>query len=117
MSKHDWPIDVDPVYGCWLWRGKLDREGYGLTHQHKRAHLAVYRSEVGEIPESHELDHECRRRNCVNPIHLLPVTRSENERRKAWRYRVKFGRCRVGHDLKLNAMITPEGGRICRACK
>ena len=108
---------VDGVYGCWLWHGELDRDGYGrMANGRTRAHHAVWRELVGPIPEGHELDHLCRRRSCVRPEHLEPVTRRDNELRKRWRHRVRRPTCRRGHDMKANAAITPEGGRVCRIC-
>lgn len=42
------------------------------------AHRVVYEAWVGPIPEGLTLDHLCRVRCCVNPLHLEPVTRGEN---------------------------------------
>lgn len=114
-----WPVEIDPVYGCWIWQRGLDRDGYGVSWRGsvaRRAHIAVYETEVGAIPAGLELDHECRRRACCNPRHLTPVTRSINEHRKRWRVRIQQPTCASGHDLKLHGMVTPEGGRVCRAC-
>lgn len=118
----NWPINYDPVFGCYLWAAKLDRDGYGISWRGRlatRAHIAVYREQNGpdSIPEGFVLDHDCRRRNCVNPDHLEPVTQSENEFRKSWRYRAKRTHCKNGHELAEHGMQTPEGGRPCRACR
>lgn len=114
-----WPIRVDPLYRCWIWEGEEDEHGYPILWRRgsrQRAHRIVYRAELGPIPDGLELDHLCRRRSCVNPAHMEPVQRSENERRKAWRYRVRRKTCPCGHDLFTNALRTPEGGHVCRAC-
>lgn len=71
--------------GCALWCGWISNDGYGhfwLNGKTHMAHRASYILQIGEIPEGYELDHLCRRRNCVNIFHLEPVTRLENERRK-----------------------------------
>lgn len=115
----NWPVEIDPVFGCRLWTSKLDRDGYGVSYRgssSKRAHVRVYEEEVGAVPEGKVLDHVCRRRNCVATHHLEPVTKSENELRKSWRYRLRRTHCAKGHDMKLTAVVTPEGGRICRTC-
>lgn len=111
------PIEIDPVFGCRLWTGPTDADGYPLTDDGRRAHRVAYEEGVAAIPAEHELDHTCRRRRCVFVRHLEPVDRSSNEKRKAWRARVRIVRCPAGHALSsLTAMITPEGGRVCRQC-
>ena len=114
------PAERDPIYFCWLWHGETDREGYGVHRngsKRKAAHRAVWSQEFGEIPDGKVLDHVCRRRNCVNPRHLEPVTQSVNEFRKSWRVRVKIVKCQFGHDLKKHGRLTPEGGKVCRMCE
>lgn len=79
-------IEVDAA-GCWLWTGSLIK-GTGYA-DFKRAHLCrnghqyAYLTFVGPIPTGLELDHLCRVRRCVNPVHLEPVTRLMNVRRGA----------------------------------
>ena len=106
---------LDPVFGCELVTSRLDRDGYAFFGK-TRAHLHAWVSEKGAIAEGMELDHMCRRRNCIALHHLELVTRSENEKRKSWRYRAKRATCPKGHDLKLNGAVTPEGGLACRSC-
>lgn len=107
--------EVDPVFGCVLASGRTDRFGYVLRGGQLAHHIAWSRAH-GDVPDGLELDHLCRRRNCVALHHLEAVTRSENERRKAWRYRAQRPACPRGHDLRLHGVITPEGGRVCRVC-
>lgn len=59
-------------------------KGYGRISIGKKgilAHRYSYEKWVGPIPEGHDLDHrpECPK-NCVNPAHLTPRTRSEHIR-------------------------------------
>lgn len=108
--------DVDPLTGCWLWTGYIGRGGYGYTSTGALAHTHVYVREVGPVPEGHQLDHWCRRRNCVRPEHLEPVTPGENTRRRAWAYRSKIAKCPKGHELFTHGRRTPEGGVVCRVC-
>lgn len=67
---------------CWLWTGGTRTGGYGKFHpmrsQSWMAHRWSYTYHVGEIPDTLQLDHLCRVRNCVNPDHLEPVTAREN---------------------------------------
>lgn len=111
-----WPADFDPVTGCWRWQGSKHPDGYGLVAGGRPAHRAVYEEEVGPIPEGHELDHSCRRRDCVAPAHLEPVRHRDNERRKRWAWQARRQRCPAGHDLYTRGRQTPEGGKICRTC-
>lgn len=113
--------DIDPTYGCWLWTGKLGGNGRPIVWRGKKptsAHVLTYADDpvYGEVPDDHVLDHLCRRVLCVRPLHLEPVTRHENELRKNWSYRFRRTKCPLGHDMS-TAMVTPEGGRLCRQCR
>ena len=73
---------------CWLWTGALSSSGYGSVWDRgssRQAHLVVYellvRGGKRLRGKRRELDHRCRNRRCVNPAHLEPVTRGENNRR------------------------------------
>jgi hypothetical protein len=76
------PVLVEPGLGeCWVWVGRLNRNGYGrvaLGGREPMAHRASYEAHVGPIPEGLVLDHLCRVRCCINPRHLEPVTVQEN---------------------------------------
>lgn len=74
----DYTVDDN---GCWIWqRGLNSFSGYGMLGR-QWAHRVVYEREFGPIPEGLELDHLCRVRACVNPVHLEPVTKNENAKR------------------------------------
>jgi hypothetical protein len=119
MSALDWPVDLDPVFACWLWTGRTDkRDGRALVWKGSRpapAQRVVYEAEVGPIPDGLELDHICRMPACVAPHHAEPVTRSENEKRKTLRHRMRW-KCPKGHEWPLNRVLTSAGGVTCRAC-
>lgn len=104
----------DPVFGCLLWTGRVDGYGYGY-HGRSRAHVVAWEREHGARPAGRELDHLCRRPSCCEPLHLELVTRDENERRKAWAWRMRATTCPRGHSMT-GAAITPERGRLCRTC-
>jgi hypothetical protein len=105
----------DPIFGCELATGRTDRDGYAW-HGKSRAHIVAWIAQHGAIMRGMEIDHLCRRRHCTALHHLELVTRSENEKRKSWRYRARRAHCQRGHDLATNGIVTPEGGRVCRAC-
>lgn len=107
---------IEPdAFGCRLWPGRVDRNGYGLVGR-ELAHVSAFLAAGGVIPDGLVLDHLCRRPRCTTVHHLEPVSRSINELRKSWGVRCRRARCARGHDLKLHAVITPEGGRVCRLC-
>lgn len=71
---------------CWIWQLFTNKDGYG--HYPSKtgsllAHRRYYEHAKGSIPAGLQLDHLCRVRPCVNPEHLEPVTRTENQRRGA----------------------------------
>ena len=71
--------------GCWLWMRSLNSSGYGMSYIGRldyrvttTAHQVMYRWLVGPVPVGLELDHLCRERRCVHPLHMEPVTSREN---------------------------------------
>lgn len=108
-------IEIDPVFGCHLATGRLDKDGYAY-HGSSRAHIVAWVRANGPVPEGLVCDHICRVRRCCNPTHIEAVTQTENLRRIDWRYRARRTHCAKGHELRLTAMVTPQGGRICRIC-
>ncbi len=106
---------LDPVFGCRVWTGAKDRDGYGRDGK-RAAHLVEWERVNGKVEGDLVLDHLCRRRSCGALHHLEPVTRRENEFRKDWSHRARRKTCPKGHDLVLNAILTPQGGRVCRVC-
>jgi len=113
---------VEDANGCWLWTGPMFRNGYGhissASFGTTLAHRAFYAHHVGPIPDSADLDHLCRVRHCVNPLHLEPVEHAENIQRGV-DYRLD-GRCSRGHDMTEDRAywIEPSTNRrTCRKCK
>lgn len=78
------------------------------------AHRAAWEAEYGPIPDGHDLDHLCRRRLCIAPLHLEPVTPSANQQRKPTRGRQMRGEvCPMGHPLVGANRVS---GGECRRC-
>lgn len=123
---------VEPTGFCWYWVG-AHCLGYGrfralnpatgqATHQ-VLAHRWSYEYLVGPIPEGLEIDHLCRNPLCVNPDHLEPVTRKENNLRS---YNVggvnaRKTHCPQGHEYTeentyVETMYYGGKGRKCREC-
>ncbi|MFF7837586.1 HNH endonuclease signature motif containing protein [Streptomyces ossamyceticus] len=115
-------VKVDEV-GCWLWIAALNRNGYGRFMDSNKitraAHRVAYEALIAAIPEGLQLDHLCRVRHCVNPMHTEPVTQTENLRRgetitaKA----AAAMRCPKDHPYSGdNLYVNPKGHRSCRQC-
>ncbi len=115
--RHSVPpgYELDPVFGCWLWTGRRDRDGYGRLPGGELAHRTLWESRYGVIPADKTVEHVCRRRACGRHLELL--SKSEQELAKHWRRRMKRKTCVAGHELEGNRMITPEGGVVCRTCR
>lgn len=114
----------DVKTGCWVWIGRLDKDGYAGqfkigsradgTRRLVRVHRFVYAVLVEPIPEGFVIDHLCRNRACQNPFHMEPVTPEENTRRGE---RATKTHCHRGHLLAgENLRRSSSGARVCRTC-
>jgi hypothetical protein len=106
---------------CWLWRptGRPDGYGhFGVKRRMRLAHIVAWEAENGPVPEGRELDHLCRRRNCVRVSHLEAVTKRVNVQR-SMRYLLTRGRCYSGlHEIRSEADLYYKGAsRKCMGCR
>lgn len=84
-SRYD-EFDCGYSTPCWVWSGCISENGYpraGVVAScgSQMAHRIFWERDNGPVPAGLDLDHLCRNRACVNPVHLEPVTRSQNLRR------------------------------------
>ena len=77
----------EPNSGCWIWLGRWNLR-YATIHSrepgrewNEYAHRYSWQLHRGPIPDGLEIDHKCRNTLCVNPDHLEPTTRSQNQQR------------------------------------
>lgn len=90
-ERFDQKWRLDEASGCWIWEGALHVYGYGKFYRNQKrdpAHRVGWELYKGPIPSGMVLDHLCRRKNCVNPDHLEPVTVAENTRRRNYEQRL-----------------------------
>lgn len=109
---------------CHVWVGDRYPSGYGRVKYENwasGAHRVALRLSGVEIPDGYHVDHLCRRKSCVRPSRLEPVTPRENFLRGdhpaavAWR----AGQCRNGHRRTwLNTYVNPKTlERQCLDCR
>jgi hypothetical protein len=125
MSK----VKIDPAVTfkgipCWLWTGRIKKDGYAQVWNGRstvNAHRFIYITFIEDIPDCLQGDHLCRRRHCVNPVHIDPVTPQINSLRGEGPQAInaKKTHCINGHEF------TPENTyfygvtnmRACRQCR
>jgi hypothetical protein len=117
-----------PMSGCWLWAGYAISAGYGQLWFGQRtktgkaspsyAHRVAFEAVVGRIPPDLELDHLCKVRSCVNPLHLEAVSFDTNWRRSSAPSALNATKtqCKRGHEFSADNTAVYKGGRYCKAC-
>lgn len=113
-------VSLDLPTECWEWSAYRHR-GYGIFAlsfgRNVRAHVYAYQQLVGPIPKGLELDHLCRNKPCVNPLHLQPVTHAVNvSRGDAGAYLAARTHCPKGHAYDEKNTFVCAGRRRCRRC-
>ncbi len=108
--------------GCWLWTGTKHEAGYGRVRQRGRqvtAHRAIYGLVARPVPSDKQLDHLCRNRLCVNPLHMEVVDNRTNTLRGIGPTALNKRKthCPAGHEYtEQNTRVSKSGKRHCREC-
>jgi len=111
--------EPEPNSGCFLWTGNLNRNGYGRYYlggkKYIMAHRFAYERQRGAIPVGLTIDHLCRVRCCVNPIHMEAVTNKVNVLRGVGRIarQARQTLCHRGHPL----VHVPIARDVLQACE
>lgn len=113
---------------CWVWVGSLNGPaGYGsfwsgtvrTGGRMVAAHRFLYELWHGQpVPDGLVIDHFCRNRRCVNPLHIEAVTQRVNVLRgRGPTARNAFKtHCPAGHEYSAENTRLYGGARHCRAC-
>ncbi len=94
---------------CWQWTGSMRMNGYGAFGQ-SDAHRAAYKLLIGPISKGATIDHLCRNKKCVNPLHMECVSVSVNQKRRF------VPRCQEGHAIVGWNLEHRHGRDTCRIC-
>jgi hypothetical protein len=101
---------------CWIWTGATAKgyAHYQFEGKLGPGHRFSYEFFHGNIPDGLVLDHKCRNRLCVNPLHLEPVTVHENVKRSL-PFRKYATACPNGHEYTDGSYYLVVGKR-CKKC-
>lgn len=93
---------------CWEWMGACWRSGHPVVKVGGKAtgaHRVFYEFFKGVIPKGFHVHHVCENRVCVNPAHLVAVTREEHAQLHAKLTRADVEEIRR---LALNKSVTQQ---------
>lgn len=110
---------------CWPWTAAVSPQGYGVFNPGGRsdpvgAHRMAIELTSGAIPEGRQVHHTCRRRDCVNPAHLMVVTAREHQQLEPLRqgeHNRRKTHCPRGHEYDAENTRRVGSRRVCRACR
>jgi hypothetical protein len=108
-----WRIVVEGDH--WIWQGKPRRDGYGRYGQHL-IHRLVWELLIGPLAPGEILHHDCDRKLCCNPAHLVVTNRSDHPDNRQHQLAART-HCDKGHLLDgVKSRRGRRGERYCKTC-
>ncbi len=118
-----WNSVIEDENGCWVWQGHKNHHGYGTFSYKNENRLAYNISYIifrkKPITPGKVLHHNCRNRACINPYHLVEVTKKFNalEGIGPTAINARKTHCIRGHSLAEDKIYRKKGnGRVCKIC-
>ena len=118
-------VTMEPMSGCWLWMGHTSK-GYGyfsVSQQTRLAHRCSFHYYIEPLVNGMVIDHICRTRSCVNPLHLRQVSEKTNSLENSVSFAARNAskkHCLNGHeyiDGSYKTIITgTKTRRLCIEC-
>ena len=74
-------VDVKSDSECWLWKGSVDRKGYGKFGNKYKTEISsrvAYKLAYGKLEHGESVLHACDNPPCCNPSHLFKGTQQDN---------------------------------------
>lgn len=90
-SEELFETKFEKTKGCWIWKGCINRGGYGKIGTKKLAHRISYEKYIAKIPKGKQICHHCDNRKCVNPEHLFVGSIADNMQDKVNKNRQSKG--------------------------
>ena len=111
----------------WIWLGRIDRYGYPIIFYEKETrlvHRLIYEEEKKvKLSRTKDLHHRCEIRLCINPEHMLYLTRAAHNKIThskglcVARLNANKTHCPKGHEYNTkNTYHRSNGDRVCRTC-
>lgn len=108
---------------CHGWTASRAGHGYpyiSFNGKRQLVHRITHEQMFGPIPEGKEAHHECENKGCINPLHIRPVSHSENIKlSNPWKssWLRKKTHCPEGHEYNQSNTYLWRGYRHCRSCR
>lgn len=105
MTPEELSAYYESLGPCEEWEGGRDKDGYGWTSSHHRAHRIAWAEANGPIPPGLQVLHRCDNPPCVRVDHLELGTAKDNHRDKAEKGRSAHGERAHKHKLTAEQVV------------